>query len=423
MKEDFLHFIWKYGLFDLQNLSTSAGQQLMITRRGTHNLHSGPDFSEACLILDGQTWAGQVEIHLQSSDWYRHHHQLDPAYDNVILHVVWQHVGEVCRREGTVLPTLVLRDLVNPSLAENYLQMQQSLQAIPCQAHRPGSFEKEMAQALSQALSDRLNTKAEKILALAAATKNDWQTVFYLVLSRYLGFRVNTDAMEMLARITPHHLLVKMGDDLAQVEALLFGQAGMLHGKAKDAYHGHLIAEYKYLSKKLTLKPLEPQIWKFMRMRPANFPTIRIAHLAGIVAQGGHLFSRFLHAVSAEEMVALLRVSASAYWDSHYRFGEPSPDAPKHLGKQASEGILINAVVPTLFAYGKYQNHEAYQSNALDLLTKLSPEHNRVTREWKGLGLPNANAYESQALLGLRHGYCESRRCMDCAIGMRIISG
>lgn len=423
MEEAFLHFIWRYGRFSHTQLKTCAGDTLEISSRGIYNTDSGPDFSAAVLSIGGMIWAGNVEIHVRSSDWIRHRHQYDAAYDSVVLHVVWEHDTEIFNRDGKPIPTLELKDIALPLSVERYRNLKATLSPIPCAAHNPAGLVVQASAAFHRSLADRLIQRGQRIGGIAEGNQNDWQSVFYQMVSRYLGFRINSQAMEELARITPQTLIAKNRDSLFQTEALLFGQSGLLQGNQTDAYARELAGEYRFLAKRSGLTPMEAAAWKFMRMRPHNFPTMKIAQLAAIVHHSNHLFSKVLECRKAAEIRNLFRLPASGYWSTHYRFGPESPAKSTELGQTALDGLIINAVAPVLFAYGRHIQKDELTDRAFDLLSELQPEDNKITRQWTALGFRNQTAYESQAILGLQELYCNQKRCTECPIGMRIISG
>lgn len=423
MEEAFLHYVWQQGVFDLSNLRTAGTEPLVLHSRGLPNRDSGPDFSSARIRIGDQEWAGHVEIHIRTSDWDKHGHQYDKAYNNVILHVVYENNVVIRRQDGTIIPCLELKPRISPRCYDSFESMKQSLQFIPCASQAPSETGMNMNSAMHRALTDRLLVKAARVTTLCESLGHDWQNAFYITLARYLGFKVNADAMEKLAMITPNALLARHRNEPLQVEALLYGQAGMLEEHCRDEYFLELKREYAFLQKKYGLQPMSPLHWKFMRMRPVNFPSIRISQLAGLVVNPMHLFSKILEEKNAKELLKYFEADASEYWETHFRFGKISKIKTRHIGKTSLEGLLINAVSPVLFAYGKHRQDEVLMERAFDLLACLKPENNRITREYMGAGFNNNTAYESQALLGLNELYCKQKKCLECAIGMKLIGG
>jgi len=422
MKESFLHFIWQQGLFDALNLSTTNGEKVLILNRGILNHDSGPDFFNSKIEIDQGLWSGNTEIHIKASDWNLHKHQKDKAYNNTILHVVWEFDTDVYRMDGSVVPCIELKNRIEPEIFAKYENLENSIANIPCADNQPGKFTDQIENAIQLGMLERIASKSAKIHQLAAETKNDWQSVFYISIARYLGFKVNGDAMETLARITPQLILAKCMHEPKKIEALLFGQAGFLHGKQLDLYTKGLKQEYSFLQKKYALEPMSVAGWKFMRMRPANFPTIRIAQLAKLVHSMAHSFSKILEEMNLDSLRDLFRVEANPYWNTHYRFGLLSTEHPKIVGESTLNGLVINAVIPNLYAYGKYAGRIEYQERAMKFLRQLAAEDNKITREFEGLGFPNGSAYQSQGLIGLRNHFCGTKKCDVCPIGMRIIS-
>jgi hypothetical protein len=424
MTEAFLHFVWQQGHFDPRNLKTSVGLNLQILQRGILNTNSGPDFGESAILVDNAQWYGFVEIHILASDWIAHKHHTDPAYNAVILHVVWENDAEVHRLDGSVIPCLELKKLVPPGIFEHYQQLRENLNDIPCKTNLNNVNNEEKNATLKVALNRNFEEKAGRILNLAAETANNWQAVFYTLLCKYLGFKINAPAMETLAKITPFNLLAKHSSEPLQVEALLFGQAGFLNGKFQKTYPKQLQKEYSYLQHKYQLSPMPLVSWKFMRMRPANFPTMRIAQLAALVLNGGYQFQQLINCNSVIQLKNILHCEPNDFWLNHYHFqSETIAKKSAQMGDMALNGIIINAVVPVLHAYGKYLGNMELQNKALRFLQETEPEKNVVVARYEPLGFLNNNAAQSQSILGLHKYFCSVKKCLDCSIGMRIILG
>ncbi len=422
MNESFLHFIWQYGLFNHEKLETTCGKSVQIVRRGFLNTNSGPDFHEAHVIISGTEWVGNIEIHVNAAEWFEHGHQHDPAYNNTVLHVVLNGGTEAKRNDGSGLPELVLAGRIPAGHLQRWKELHGNLLSIPCAGHQPALHESAVMTMRHRTVAERITQKATKVNGLAAEMKNDWETVLFRLVCRYMGFQVNTGAMEMLSEALPFGVVRKCTHSLEQLEALFFGQAGLLNFEQRDDYMDNLRKEYNYLKKKFDLPPsLDPVIWKFGRLRPMNFPSVRIAQLAALYHTGALNFSELLDCSNVASMQKKLNNCASGYWDNHYRPGIMAANKQKTLGKDAVNGLIINAVVPVLFTYASHIQSESLRERAFDFLSSLPAEENAITRAWKVVHLRNKDAYDSQALLGLRELYCLKRRCLDCAIGQSIL--
>lgn len=421
MKEDFLHYLWRLRNFDHTHLQTTRGEELIIQLPGMHNPNAGPDFSNARIRIGDMLWAGNVEIHIRASEWYIHQHQTDRAYDNVILHVVFEEDQPVFRQDGTRIPCLELRQRIPPKIFKNYQKMQRNEAWIPCQHrwHEVADLIKNLW--LDRVLVERLESKTIDIRRSLQLNKNNWEETFYQFLARGFGVKVNSLPFEQLAKSLPLQLLKKHKNSLFQLEALLFGQAGMLEKELQEAYPARLKKEYDFLKKKYKLQPIPTSIWKFMRMRPANFPTIRIAQFATLIFQSAYLLSKILAARNVKELENMFEVKISNYWQTHYVFGKKSSKRNKSLGKTRVHLLIINTIVPFLFLYGKMKGEEAFCEKALAFLEELDPEQNTIIEEWQKLGIIPDSAYQSQALLQLKNNYCTPKKCLRCSIGHAIL--
>lgn len=421
MKEEFLHFLWRYLRFELTDLQTTEGEPLEILHPGSGNAHAGPDFLHARLRIGPTEWAGHVEIHLRSSDWLRHGHQRDPAYGTVILHVVLEEDEPIRNRAGQRIPCLALRDRIPPGITKTYHKLLHNRQWIPCQ-HAIHQVPRHIRQLwLDRVLVERLEQKTEAMQLRLRDNRDDLEETFFQLLAAGMGAKVNAEALARLAERCPLKLLLRHRDDLLQLEALLFGQAGLLE-EAPDAYAGRLQREYAHLRRKYGLQPMRAVEWKFLRLRPANFPTVRIAQLATLVYQSDHLLSKALAAQSVREVEHMLEVKVSNYWQTHYRFGKSSVKRNKKLGRGTVHLILINTLAPFLFLYAKRLGKASYQERALKLLRELPAENNAIIRRWQSLGFRPDSACQSQALLQLYRQYCQPKRCLSCAIGNAILN-
>jgi len=420
MKEEFLHFIWKHRLYQTRQQKTIGGEPVEILQPGIHNLHAGPDFSEARIRIGDTLWVGSVEIHQKSSDWNRHGHHEDPAYNNVILHVVAEHDGPVKNALNAELPTLVLKWA--DTIERNYQELTESKDWVACASRlfRIDPFRVKFF--LNSVMIERLKEKTGVVEALLQQTNGDWGETFYRLLARGFGFKENAQPFEMVARSLPQKVLAHHHDSLMQTEALLFGQAGLLGEELfADNYYLQLRKEYRFLAGKYSLRPIEGHLWKFMRMRPVNFPTIRLAQFARLIYNSQGLLGKLLEAKNMDEIRGSFQVVASPYWDTHYHFNRESPRRKKKLGEQALRLLVINVIVPFYFLYGENQNKLYLKNRALQLLEDLPAEDNMVIRKWAVSGIEANNALESQALLHLKSRYCELKRCLSCGIGHKII--
>jgi len=421
MKEEFLQFIWKYGLFTKNELKTVDGRNIEIISAGQPNFDSGPDFFNAKIRIDETTWAGNIEVHQKSSHWYQHKHDINAAYDNVILHVVELHDKPV-RVKNHEVPTL---EITYPAeILENYEQLLKSERWIACEEKLSGVDPFILRFWFSSLMIERLQSKTADILTILEQNKNNWNETFYQLLARNFGLKTNALPFELLAKSLPLQLLSKHKNDLFQIEALLFGQSGLLNETLLgDDYYLSLRKEYSYLYKKYNLSGIEAHLWKFMRLRPVNFPTVRIAQLAMLIHHSSALFSRILETENLDELRKLFDVKASGYWDTHYRFNKPSGEnKPKALGETAFNNLVINTIVPLLFVYGDQHLDQAMKDRALLLLEKLAPEENQIIRKWSESGIESQSAFETQALLQLKNNYCDHKKCLNCQMGAKIIS-
>ena len=422
MKEDFLHYIWKYKLFNTSNLITSAGETIEIINFGLHNTDAGPDFFNGKVKIGATTWVGNIEIHINSSDWIKHKHQNDKAYDNVILHVVYNNDKSITDKDGNTIPTLELKDLINSGLIAKHKN-------LVCQPESEIACGKQIATIdtftintwLNRLAIERLERKSIEIQSTLKLNKNNWEETFYQYLFKYFGLKVNAQPFEMLARNTPLKIIEKH-NNINSIEALLYGQAGFLDQEIADEYHQKLKKEYHFLKAKFDLVPLEFSIWKMLRLRPSNFPTIRISQLANLLNQQTRFFSKVISVTNIKELQMLFQIQASVYWDTHYQFGvETANDKTKRLGITTINSIIINVVVPFIFVYGKAKQDEELVEKALKLLESLKTENNIIIKKWSNLGVKSTNAMQSQSLIELKNNYCSQKKCLICSIGNKIL--
>ncbi len=420
--EEFLHFIWQFKLYGVQQLHSEAAELIEVIQSGTPNKNAGPDFLEAKLKIDGTIWVGNVEIHIKSSDWLVHQHQHDAAYDNVILHVVYINDLPIYRTDGTLIPILVIKDLFPVKLLATYEQLMLSVNYFPCEKEIVHINRVYVDNFLTRVAIERLVHKSDEVYLHLNELKGDWDETFYHFMAKNFGFRINAAPMEMLARSLPQQILARHKDNPLQIEALLFGQAGFLGQKFEEDYPQKLKSEYQFLKRKYRLKPLTISLWKFMRMRPQNFPTLRLAQFAALIVNSNHLFSKIIIAKDYRVIVQLFEgLPINPYWKTHYHFNNTAENVSQQLGKESIENILINTLSLFLFAYGKYIDQYMLVDRAVALLEKLPAEHNAVIKHFVEAGVKVNSAYYSQALLQLKRTYCDHKKCLTCGIGVKLL--
>lgn len=422
MNENLLQFIWQFRLYDSSKpLLTNEGLEAIVIHPGSLNKHAGPDFLEAKIKIGNTLWVGNIEIHLKSSDWKKHQHEQNENYSNLILHVVFEHDDEIETTNNSEFPTIELKNFIDKKLLYKYESMMNEQLFIPCEKYIGDVREITIHQQLDRMLTERLEDKTEHIQELLHQHNNNWQEVFYIVLARSFGLHINQDAFEQLAKSLPLSLFAKHKNNIIQLEALLFGQAGFLFDYFDELYPIQLQKEFQYLQKLHNLKPIEKHHWKFLRLRPANFPTIRIAQFSQLLFQSTHLFSKITEAESIKEIQQLFHVEVSDFWQSHYTFLETSAEKTKSIGSSFIHLIIINAIIPTLFIYGKLQAKEEYCQKAIEFLKLLKSEKNSIIEQWRNLHVECENAADSQALLQLKKQYCDKKRCLECSIGFTVM--
>lgn len=425
MKEEFLHFIWKNRLFGEALPETCTGKHLEVISPGEYNRDAGPDFFNSRIKLDMTEWAGNVEMHINASDWYRHRHHLDHRYDNIVLHVVVNNDTPVETASGIVPETYIIT--WKKPVEERYSELLNNSRVIACGDHldRIPSFS--IRHWVSRMAVERIEDKIGKLKEVLISTNNSWDETLYRLLARYFGLKVNSAPFYLLACHLPLKIIRKHADNRLQVESLLYGQAGMLdpgvfENAIYDDYYYELGREYRILRQKYSLKPIEPWLWKYHRLRPANFPTIRISQLAGLLSSGRSMFSDVKNCRSADDLSGIFISQASEYWNNHYLFGSYRRGNVKRTGEIMLNLLLINTIIPLLFLYGKETGKQEYCTRATDLLDNIPAETNRITREWSETGIIPCSALESQGLIHLREKYCKNRLCLHCQCGSKLIS-
>jgi len=420
MNEEFIYFLWKFRLIS-SDLVTGSGESLIILHPGERNTNSGPDFVNARLRIGGTLWAGNVEIHVRASDWFKHRHQDDPAFNNVILHVVYENDARPILINRFPIPVLELKNQFPSYIHANYRVLMKNQGWIPCN-HQIASMADPGFNLWSASLSvDRLLTKGEVIGRILKNCNDDWEEAFYQYLAINLGFKVNAVPFEMLARSLPLKIVRKHVHNFFQLEALLFGQAGMLGKQFSGEYPVKLTLEYDFLRGKYGLAPIDVSAWKFLRLRPSNFPTIRISQWAVVLHRSrGEMFG-MLGVPSLQQMRTQWNVCSSPYWDDHYRFGKTSANHPKAMGEESINLLIINGIIPFLFFYGNQKEQRILKERALHFLEQLPPENNHILRGWEAVGITAKDALQTQALMELKRSYCDRKQCLQCRIGRKLL--
>lgn len=415
--------MWQWRLYGLPDKVLTDGREVCIINPGQLNHDSGPDFFNAKIRIGTTEWVGNVEVHVKASDWYKHGHDKDAAYDNVVLHVVWQDDTEIISRKGEKLPQLVLN--VSENVMTNFSLLTDGRKGTRCGKFINELSPLELSDWLESLGYERMVVKRSVVENLLSSGISDWATSCFVMLSRSLGFNLNSDPIERVARSIPLTVAARHCDDIMQLEALVFGQAGLLDGRecVGDNYYDALCGEYAYLKNKYDLNGLSREVWKLARTRPSNFPHRRLALMARLLVDAHRLWSKILAAKGDVDKIAeMLSLRFEGYWEHRYRFGGPSERSTAlSLGRNMVILLIINAVVPLYFAYGVITNNDEYESLAFTLLEKLPPEDNSIVRSWKALGVEADCAFRSQALIQLRKRYCDEGRCLDCRVGNRMM--
>lgn len=420
MTEDYLHYIWKYKLFNQSNLRTTENEPLEIIHFGFHNHDSGPDFSQGKVKIGNTTWAGNIEIHINSSDWLNHNHQKDRAYDSVVLHVVYHHDKEITTTKGSVIPTIEMNDKLDYAKFENYQEF--VFTNIPCSNSLSQVPEIIISSAKEQMLIERLAEKSELINQDLKQYQHNWEQVFFQYLAKSMGMKINSHPMEQLIKNTEVTLFSKLGNNLLSIESILFGQAGFLVENRKEEYYIELQKEYLFQQTKNNLIPINKVFWKFSKLRPSNFPTIRIAQLARLLLSNQQLFDRLIVLENNyEDLKQLLSIAISeGFWHNHYTFDKESKPAKKSIGITLINSIVINTIAPFLYCFGRYKADERYIERAIKLLEELPAEDNKVTRVFEHKMAIDSSA-DSQGVIQCHNNYCIPKKCLDCSIGIYLM--
>ena len=423
MQENILHFIWQHQYFKVAKAKTSDGEYIQVFKQGIYNTNAGPDFEEAKVLIGDVEWNGDIEIHVKSSDWATHKHQHDKSYNKVVLHVVWENDKKITREDQTLIPTLELKVLVDAHLISKIESLINSIEPIPCASQINLVPDLTVIETIHKSLIKRLERKSELVLDELKTAKGDWSETAYRLLMRQMGMKVNGELFYELAKSVPYHLIRKYKHSITSIEALLFGTSGFLFSSKESEYILELRKEYTFLKNKHHLvKQFEPHHWKFMRLRPSNFPTLRIAQAASILTTSSDIFEWLTEFSITKEVQNRLKVNTSIYWHTHYRFTLKENKKVPSLGKSSIDLILLNVVSPLLAAYSIYNTDDNYMTRAVNLMEGLKPEQNRIIKKWQQLSINPINGAESQGLIELYNEECMHKKCLSCAIGFKLLN-
>ena len=420
MKEDFLHYVWQYKKFDFSDLKTTQNENLTIINSGFYSQLAGPDFFNAQIQIDSQKWAGNVEIHLKSSDWYVHNHEKDSNYDSVILHVVWEHDTPIFRKDNSEIAVLEIKHYILNKELDNYNKLASAKSWIYCENEIATTDNFVFKNWLERLFFERLERKSIPINQSLVQTDSNWEAVLFVMLAKNFGLNTNGDIFLNIATSIPFAIIRKESFDPENLEALLLGRANLLEDCKQDLYYNELQKRYNYLKTKYQLNEVFINEVQFFKHRPDNFPTIRLVQLAQLYHQQQNLFSQVIAIKSAEECYKLFNISVTGYWETHYQFDKISPKKRKALSKAFIDLLLINTVIPLQFAYQKSQGKEIAEESIM-LMSKISPEKNAVLNKFLSFGVKSSNAFEAQALLQLKNEYCNNKKCLQCAIGLNLL--
>ncbi len=422
MRENFLHYVWKYKKFDVLHLKTTQHESISLVSVGRHNHNSGPDFFNAKLKIEEQLWAGNVEIHIKSSDWFAHHHEQDRAYDNVILHVVYEHDTDVFREDNSTIPTLELKHYINKEVLLQYQKLfSNKSKWINCENDFAKTEDFILNHWLERLYFERLERKSKTIEDLLEVSKNNWEAVLFKMMTKNFGLKVNGDAFLSLAKSIDFSVLRKSQSSLLSLEALLFGQASLLEKDVEDAFYQNLKNEYGFLKQKFQLSNEFVLPLQFFRLRPPNFPTIRLSQLANLYHKQQHLFSKILGSNTLEDFYKLFGVSTTLYWKTHYTFQKASKSSRKVLTKSFIDLLLINTIIPLKFSYAKRKG-ESVNEKLIEIIRAIGSEKNSIIEGFDTLKKVSKSALESQALVQLKTEYCNKHQCLKCAIGNSLLN-
>jgi len=422
MKENLLHFIWKLKLFSIEKLVSTSGESIHIISNGTYNMNTGPDFFNAKIEINKQIWAGNVEIHVKSSDWYKHQHEMDENYDSVILHVVWEHDIEIFRGNNDKIATLELKNFISKELLSNYNQLfSKNKKWINCEKDIESIDSFILNNWLERLYFERLERKSQFVKQILLKTKNNWEQTLFILLAKGLGLKVNSEAFLNFACSFDYSIVRKVSNNLGQLEALFFGQAGLLSNEFESVYFNNLKREYEFLKVKFNLEPISKGQVQFFRLRPNNFPTIRMSQLAFLYNKYQNIFSKTIEIDTLEKFYELFEIKTSPYWESHYTFETESKKSTKKLTKSFIDLLLINTILPLKFVHLKSLGNDDF-SSIFSIIEQIKPEKNTIISNFEELKIKSTNAFKTQSLLQLKNEYCNKQLCLQCAIGKVVLN-
>lgn len=420
MKEDYLHYLWNYKKFDLSDLKTTLDETITIINSGFYSQLAGPDFFNAQIIIGNQKWAGNVEIHLKSSDWYVHHHEKDDNYNNVILHVVWENDSPIFRKDNTEIPVLEIKNYVSKEELRKYNELSTVKTWIFCENQLNGIDGFVIKNWQERLFFERLERKSISVQNLLDTTENDWEAVLFSMLSKSFGLNTNGIIFLKIAQSIPFNVIRKESSDLMNLEAIFFGRAGLLDDEKEDSYFKDLKNRWLYIENKYQLPKIIIEPVQFFKHRPDNFPTVRLAQLAQLYHLQQNLFSKIIEIKSVKDFYKTFDVKVSEYWESHYQFDKESPKKRKAITHSFTDLIIINTIIPILFSYYKSIGKEVSEE-LIEILSNLPLEKNTIVEKFSSIGLKSHNAYESQSLLQLKNEYCNYKKCLQCRIGLELL--
>lgn len=422
MNEEFLYYLWTYKLMN-NKLKTTTGSDVIIHSPGQRNYDAGPDFFNAIIDIGPTKWAGNIEIHVNASDWFKHNHDRDNNYDNIIIHIVYNNDVSIKRKSGDIIPALELKNQFQKQFFKLYSKLVLSIDDISCSGELQNIKTITKIQWFERLAFDRLQNKSQKVQELLNTTNGDFFEVALQKIARSFGYSVNADAMEQLAKSIGHKIILKHSTNRLQLESLFFGASGLINNTQNGKYPTFIKTEYKYLKSKYKIKNSSNKVWKFMRMRPANFPTIRISQMSGVLYNISGDLTQLFELDDINKLRKLLSSKASKYWETHYRFGNEVSSRVKKIGPTTIDIIILNTIIPLVFSYGKITGKQVYIDRVINWSSKIKPENNKITRKFKSLGVDTDNALDSQAIIELYNSYCKEKQCLKCMFGQKIISG
>ena len=422
MNEELLHYLWSYKLMN-KKLETTNGSEVIIHSPGQRNYDAGPDFFNAIIEIDSIKWAGNIEIHVDASDWFKHKHDNDNTYDNILAHVVYNNDISVTRKNGDIIPSIELKSQIQKQIFNQYSKLVLSISDISCGNELKNIIPITRIQWFEKLAFDRLQNKTQNFQDLLYASNGNFLEVAMQKIARSFGYSVNADAMEQLAKSIGHRIILKHSTNRFQLEALFFGASGLLNNIQNEKYPIMIKAEYEYLKSKYSIQESTNKIWKFMRMRPANFPTIRISQMAGVLHNISGDITQLFDVDNINKLRILLSSNASKYWNTHYKFGNEVRSQVKTLGPTTIDVIILNTIIPLIFFYGKISGKQSYIDKVIKWISEIKAEDNKITRRFKSFGIKTTNATDSQGLIELYSSYCLEKQCLKCMFGKKLIYG